>query len=122
MKKGFTLIELIGIIVILGVISFIVFPVVSSSIKNGKEKAYNEQVGRIIEAAKKWANDNTDLLPSDDEELYVNINTLVSSGFIKKNKEGNLINPKDNTNMTGCVLIRYASVYNQYTFEYTDCE
>ena len=71
MKKGFTLIELIGIIVILGVISFIVFPVVSSSIKNGKEKAYNEQVGRIIEAAKKWANDNTDLLPSDDEELYV---------------------------------------------------
>ena len=106
MKKGFTLIELIGIIVILGVISFIVFPVVSSSIKNGKEKAYNEQVGRIIEAAKKWANDNTDLLPSDDEELYVNINTLVSSGFIKKNKEDNIINPKDNTNMTGCVLIR----------------
>ena len=37
------------------------------------------------------------------------------------NKE-TLINPIDDTVMDGCVIIKYISEYNQYTYEYKeDC-
>ena len=40
MKKGFTLVELITVLIILAVIGLIVFPTVNSTIKESKEKAY----------------------------------------------------------------------------------
>ena len=63
MKKGFTLVELIGVIVVLGLISLIVVPSVTNSLKVNKKKLCKIQLTNIVEAAKVWGGDNLYSLP-----------------------------------------------------------
>ena len=46
-KRGFTLVELIAVVAILGLIALIVYPAIGSVIRNSRESAYNEQVAVI---------------------------------------------------------------------------
>lgn len=50
-NKGFTLVELLGVITILGIIALVSFSALDSINKNDKEKAYEAQVNGILEAA-----------------------------------------------------------------------
>ena len=52
MKKGFTLIEMLAVIVILAIISLIIFPEVNKVIKSSKEKSYKTQIDNLIDATK----------------------------------------------------------------------
>src|SRR5574344_1819345 len=61
-KRGFTLVELLGLIVILAVIAAITIPTVTGIIKKNKEKAYNATVATIIDASKKWSSDNSSMV------------------------------------------------------------
>lgn len=118
MKKGFTLVELLSVIAILGVISLITIPIVSSVIRNGKVKSYEAQVGIIIDASKKWVLKNDNYL-SEEKPIYLTVNKLISSGTIEQEV---IINPITNEEMNGCVKVSYSSLYQQYDYEYiSDC-
>ena len=43
MKKGFTLVEVLAVITILGVLAVIIVPAVDKGIKSAKDDAYNKQ-------------------------------------------------------------------------------
>ena len=43
MKKGFTLIEIIAVIILIGVIALITYPIIDKTIKNSEEKALEKQ-------------------------------------------------------------------------------
>lgn len=117
-KDGFTLVELMAIIIVLGIIAMITVPVVNSTIKKSKQKAYEVQVSVIIEAAQKWGVKNVDKLPDENEMINVKLSELISGNYIENVKSGKLINPIDNTEMNGCVAIRYSIEYNQYEYAY----
>ena len=53
MKKGFTLVELLAVIILLGVIGLIVVPSITKTINNSKEDLYNDQIGKIKLASEK---------------------------------------------------------------------
>ena len=77
MKKGFTLIELIMVITLLGILATIAVPVISGVINDSKEKAYEKQVSVIISAAKEYVTDpnrsgNFDTL-SNSQYCYIKI-------------------------------------------------
>lgn len=114
MKEGFTLIELITIIAILGVIALIIFPTVSSLINDSKDSLYKDQKTEIEQAAKKWALDNTNKLPDDEESICVNITEL--GDYIN----GDITDPNTNDKMDGSVKIEYLASYRQYTYTYQD--
>lgn len=59
-KNGFTLVELLGVIIILAVISLITIPIVDRSMKESKQKADATQKANIELAAKNWALDYMD--------------------------------------------------------------
>ena len=52
MKKAFTLVELVGAIVILGIIAIIAIPLVDKTLKENKERAYLTQIESIKESTK----------------------------------------------------------------------
>ena len=116
-KKGFTLVELMAIIIVLGIISLIVIPTVNDTLTKQKEKLYEKQVDTIEKAAESWASANTDKLPEEDESICVELSELISSGFIQN---GDIKDPRSNELMDGCVNITYGSSYNQYVYEYVD--
>ena len=90
MKKGFTLVELLGVIVILAVISMIAVPLIDRSINEGDEDLYNTQMNQILKAAKNYYAENLEKLNSvgggcDEEctsDCCVTLETLQKSGYL----------------------------------------
>lgn len=86
-SKGFTMVELLGVIIILAVVATIVTPTISIIIRNTGRNAYNQQIENIRSAAKNWASDNLFATPKEGEPaLILSMNNdLVKNGYIDKN-------------------------------------
>ena len=117
MKKGFTLVELLAVIIILGILGLIVVPLVNETIKEQKEKLYNRQMETIESSAEGWSTKNSDKLVEDGTSIYVSITTLVQDGYLKNS---DIKDPRNNKQMLGCVSISYDISYNQYVYDYVD--
>ena len=114
MKKAFTLVELLGVIIVLAVISLIVFPIVDKSIKTSKEESLNSIIKTIEKAAQEYVvREHMGYTTSYDK---VDIDELVATGYLKDN----IINPVTNEKINGCVIYKWQSEYNQYQYEYDE--
>ena len=90
MKKGFTLAELIGVIVVLALISLITIPAVSKILKQNKKELCENQMRNIIEAARSYGAENIFALPSEDGDVKtITLGDLIDGGYIS----GNIENP-----------------------------
>lgn len=93
-KNGFTLVELLATLIVLGIVGTIVFPIVGSIINTGKESLYQDQLDKIKSAAEEWAYLNLDLLPDENSE-----EKSVTVPIIELQKKGHLpINIRDPRN------------------------
>lgn len=92
MKKGFTLIELICVITILGLIALIAIPTINNMINKSREESYDEQLDTIIDAARTYMSANSLELPPQNtgESECVSIKKLQAEGIIE---EGEIENP-----------------------------
>ena len=113
-KKGFTLVELLAIIIILAVIALIATPIVKDSIANSKEQALKETINSIERAAYNYGYQND--IGYSTEYKKLTLDELISKGFLK----GDIINPVTNEKMNGCVLYRWNDTNNQYEFKYNE--
>jgi len=116
-NKGFTLTELIGVIVLLGIIALIAVPIINGTIANSKSKAYNAQVITIGDAAKKWGVENTKFLPEDSNRCNISIAELITQGYLEDDK---VLDPRDNTEMHGTIEISYSSTTKTYHYDYKE--
>lgn len=84
MKKGFTLIELICVIVLLGIIAMIAIPTINTAINNSKEKAYNEQIALIEDTAKTYTSKHSLKLPNqtNGSKLCVSVAEMQKDGLL----------------------------------------
>lgn len=115
-KKGFTMIELIAVIIILGIIALITVPIVNNSLKNAKEKMLEEQKTRIVDAARKYALEYTDNLPMTGSSNYlISIDDLKKDGYIE---DKDVLNPVTEEIMSGCIAVKYVS--NKYVYKYDE--
>ena len=89
-KKGFTLIELMAVIVILSVIALITTPIVINVISNVRNELSNEQKQIIENAARMWgiknlsADDNNQPIKNSEVINSIAINNLKNDGFLEK--------------------------------------
>lgn len=121
-NKGFTLIEILAVIVLLGMISLIAVPTVRDMIKNSKQKLYNEQINLIEDGLKNWANANIFLLPEENETIKLSLGQLKQAGYV----DPKITNPKNNKCFSNSILLNITRYNNNYIYEveeeaYVDC-
>ena len=115
-KKGFTLVELIAVIVLLAATALTAVPIVNRTIKNSKEKAYNAQKAEIVTAAKKYVLENG--ITATDEPIYITLRKLVSNNYFEK---GDIYDPRNDENLLTkgvCVKITYEESSKSYKYNY----
>lgn len=118
-RKGFTLIELITVIILLGLIGLLVYPVFENMIQNNKQKLYDEQISSLERYAVTWITANNDTIPKDGTTYKLSFDRMIRDGYIKND---DIINPLDGENLPGCINIKWESNINQYKHNYdADC-
>lgn len=115
MKKGFTLVELLGVLVLLSVLALITVPIVNGAIKKSKEKSVQIQLESIVKSAKAWAAADPNRLPEQGKERLVTLQELKQAGFV----DGSIKNPKTKKEFPNTlqVKISYDLEYQSYTYE-----
>ena len=146
-QKGFTLIEVLAVIVILAMILLIAVPNVNKLINKSKTDNYNNLKNSIVGAAKSYISDyrydisiigfcsdydkannvkknikgnNSSLVEIVDSKVFVS--SLVSKKYLKTSK-GNISNPIDNKTLkfdSSYVVVKYNCSTKDYSFELND--
>lgn len=83
MKKGFTLAELLGVIVILGAVLLIISATFTTVLKQGEEDLYNDQINTIKLSLEAWMSDNQ--RPNLGEKITLSLSQLKEAGLIDLN-------------------------------------
>ena len=109
-KNGFTLVELLSIVVILGIIVVVALPQISGSIGSKKEKQYNKIVKIVENAGKVYLTENV-------TRDSVSIDKLIKSDYLTSG----LKNPINNTPLTGCVKKIISDGVTKYKYEVDNC-
>lgn len=113
-KKGFTLVELMAVIIILGVVLLLVLPAVDKTIKNSKQTAYKAQLDRIKKASSDWAISNAKYLPNEEgDSIVIYLGELKTSGLI----DVNIKNPINNKILSNNSSITITKSNGNYVFD-----
>lgn len=124
MRKGFTLVELLAVIIILGIILLIIVPNVAGILNRSQERLNEEQIREIESAAKQWGLRNLNIknnkpYKGDNVISYVTIDTLQKEGFLE-NKDVRDLTDNSDVSLNTKICISYDN--NQFIYEYGgDC-
>ncbi len=80
-KRGFTLVELLGVISVLGIIALLIIPSVEKTISKNKKKGLENQKNTIISGAKNWITDHREIVTGN--EVIVSVGDLKQQGYIE---------------------------------------
>ena len=110
-NKGFTLIEILGVIVVLTILSLITIPVIDVALNKGKEGLSETQKNQVIKGLKDYYTENPSGLNSvsDDSShpTCISVTTLQEAGFLP----ANIKDPKTD------LVISDVCVYKECTHE-----
>jgi len=85
-KKGFTLVELLGVITILGLLGMVIVPVINHIIDENKESLYDSQINNIKISASNFVSENVFSLDIETgESKGITLGKLKSMGYVDKN-------------------------------------
>ena len=126
-QNGFTLIELVMVILVLGIIATITVPTVNSIIKDSKEKSYNSQIKMIEDTARTYMSKHSLELPSQSSgsSACITVEKLKKDGLLSND---DILNPNYKKNSTeemeqnevfnGAVKVSWNG--SKYVYEYSE--
>ena len=113
-KKGFTLVELLGTILLISLLVVIITPTVEKAVKKGHKETNKQVVENIKISAQNYIADNKDKLPSSGSTT-IYVSTLQSGGYIDKGIDL----PKDqNKQEINCVEITKITGEKRSAYKY----
>lgn len=118
MKKGFSLVELLAVIVVLGIVGLIVMPSIDRFIKRTDDIAYESAKQSIVDSAKNWEADNVHQLPRHHGDSYeVYLSQLIQGNYVRLD----LTNPRTGEPFPDDLKVIITNVYgtHEYEVEYT---
>lgn len=82
-NKGFTLMELLAVLVLLAVLALMIFPAVEKYLNQSREESNQVETSNIIAATKNWEADNTSKIPDNGETYTLTLGELIDGGYIE---------------------------------------
>lgn len=117
MKNGFTLVELLGVIVVLAIVSGLAVVGVSSIVESGKKGVYKSYENDIKSAAENYYMDNISELPNEGNDTILSLTELVNGNYLDK-----FIDPNNGDCSSSYVkVIRGNDIMNNFNLEYEPC-
>ena len=132
-NKGFTLVEVLAVIVIISIILGIAVPNVMTSVdtsKNSSEKILIENIKTAAQSLYEeveYLGEVDGIKITNNNSITVSLQALVNNGFLKAsnvkdhdNEDNKLINPKTGKNIGNCEITIMKDVnINDYSVSYT---
>ena len=112
-KKGFTLIEIIGIVVILSVIFIVAVPSLTKTLKKNEQNKYNDYIENLNIAAENYVVDKLQAGETFNDYMEFTIGDLIDAGYIKEI----ITNPETNETITRDYKIKVTREVDD-TFKY----
>lgn len=112
MRRGFTLVELLAVIIILGAIFAITFPLVTDNIRKTEEKAFNLQKEQIIAAAKDMVIKEYVVIP-DKQSITLYVGELKRKGLLPIK----MINAKTKLTISNESTVVISRENNSYSYD-----
>ena len=119
-KKGFTMLELLAVIIILGILITLAYMGVSRYLNQARNATYSDFEQNIKDGVTNYLIDHTGTIPNEEESLVVDVKKLVCEGYVE-----DLQDPRESSKT--CNLESYAIVkrnndtnYNM-DIEYSAC-
>lgn len=109
-KKGFTLVELLAVIVLLAIIFAIAYPSVILVINSGKETSEAKQIDDILKSAYDYTLENTKKLPIKNNTIFITLSELKLMGKVNSK----IINPITNKEYPDDLIISIKNVGSKY--------
>lgn len=132
-KRGFTITEILAVIVILAIILALVFPAVTNSSNKSKISLRESKIKTVVSAGEKYGNTSINKYqyctngasPSElKRNCSVPISELINNGYILEDKNNSIIDPKTNAPLSGRILFCYnpskISIYASYVEDEKD--
>ena len=116
-KKGFTLVEVVIVVVILGIIIGLAVPSYIAVSNNIKEKNYNQKMDNIKSKALEYATDN------NVESITIPVKALIEEGYLAEENPDNGDNEKITNPLGGyldCANIDIVRVDDSYEISFSD--
>ena len=128
MKNGFTLIELIAVIVILAIVAIITTPVVLNTVEASKTKLNETQKLAVENAAREWALKNLSINASNKavnssntEVKYITIKSLQDAHYLDNKTSLEKIKISDLTKAGVCIKVKISGgEFIGFSYQYKD--
>ena len=104
-SKGYTIVDILIVVVVLGVAALITLPNMSLAFKDNKEELYQNQIRLYLEQAKKYGEDHKEDF-DDDNQIIVTIDDLIEDGYIGAYVSDKIYDVRDDTTELNKVKIR----------------
>ena len=119
-KKGFTLTELLAVIIIIGVILLIALPRILGLISNESETISKTMEDVILRAGELYVHDNSDNFPEAEGNSYcVPFEKLIEKDYLTDS----LTDPVSNEKISTDKFVKVTVKYGNYEYKITDiCE
>ena len=102
-KKGFTMLELLAVIIILGILMSLAYTSISKYLNQARNATYDDFEQNIKDGVANYLIDHTGSIPNEGESLVVDVKKLVCEGYVE-----DLQDPRESSKT--CNLESYAIV------------
>lgn len=108
-KNGYTMIELLVVIIVLGVITAVTLGTTSYAFKDHSDEYYEQKTNVILRQAENYGQTLETL--KDDGHIIITVNDLIKEGFVSADENGNVVDPRNSKATLNGLKIKI--VYNE---------
>lgn len=117
MKKGFTLVELLAVIIILGLLTIIAIPSIVGILNNEKENISDSMKNIIINASSLYIEDNSGVYPKVNNNVYcIKLESLVNDNRLSNPLKDPVTNKEIDLNK----YIKVSIINDLYNYDIVD--